>query len=77
MELHWRLDVTFNEDDSRIRSRNGAENFAVIRHVALNLLKQHQAKASIAKKRYRAALSDDFRSEVLQWSEILCAGPDT
>jgi predicted transposase YbfD/YdcC len=38
--LHWVLDVTFREDDSRLRSGYGAENFAVIRHIALNLLKR-------------------------------------
>ena len=38
--LHWVLDVTFREDDSRLRSDYGAENFAVIRHIALNLLKR-------------------------------------
>jgi predicted transposase YbfD/YdcC len=64
-ELHWVLDVTFREDDSRIRRGYGAENFAVVRHIALNLLKQHGSKSSLAKKRYRAALDDSFRSEVL------------
>jgi len=63
--LHWTLDVTFGEDDCRIRSGYGAENLAVIRHLALNLLKQEPSKASIAKKRYRATLNDTFRANVL------------
>jgi len=63
--LHWTRDVTFGEDDCRIRSGYGAENFAVVRHLALNLLKQNPSKASISKKRYRAALSDTFRANVL------------
>jgi predicted transposase YbfD/YdcC len=36
--LHWRLDIAFREDESRIRKGNGAENFAILRHIALNLL---------------------------------------
>jgi hypothetical protein len=42
--LHWSLDVTFNEDNSRIRSDNAAENIAIARHTALNLLQQSKAK---------------------------------
>ena len=42
--LHWSLDVTFNEDNSRIRSGNAAENIAMARHTALNLLQQAQPK---------------------------------
>jgi len=63
--LHWVLDVTFGEDDCRIRSGYGAENFAVLRRIALNLLKQDRSKGSVAKKRFRAALSDSFRANVL------------
>jgi predicted transposase YbfD/YdcC len=63
--LHWVLDVTFREDDSRLRAGYGAENFAVIRHIALNLLKREPSKASLKRKRYKAALSNEFRSNVL------------
>src|SRR5213082_1824333 len=63
--LHWVLDVTFREDDSRLRSGYGAENFAVIRHLALNLLKRELSKGSLKRKRYKAALSNEFRSNVL------------
>jgi predicted transposase YbfD/YdcC len=63
--LHWVLDVTFQEDDSRLRSGYGAENFAVIRHIALNLLKREPSKGSLKRKRYKAALSNEFRSNVL------------
>ena len=42
--LHWILDVTFNEDQSRIRKGNATQNIAMIRHVALNLLKQAQKR---------------------------------
>jgi predicted transposase YbfD/YdcC len=63
--LHWVLDVTFQEDDSRLRTGYGAENFAVIRHIALNLLKREPSQESLKRKRYRAALSNEFRSNVL------------
>jgi predicted transposase YbfD/YdcC len=59
--LHWVRDVTFQEDDSRLRSGYGAENFAVIRHIALNLLKREPSKVSLKRKRYKAALSNEFR----------------
>ncbi len=41
-QLHWVLDIAFREDESRLRKGNGAQNFAVLRHIALNLLKQEQ-----------------------------------
>lgn len=42
--LHWVLDVNFNEDDSRIRLNNAAENMAIVRHCVLNLLKLAKPK---------------------------------
>jgi predicted transposase YbfD/YdcC len=59
-KVHWVLDITFREDDSRIRRGNGAENFAVLRHIALNLLKQENSA-----KRKRAAWDDDYLLRVL------------
>ena len=64
-ELHWRLDVTFREDESRIRRGNAPHNMGVIRHVAVNLLKREPTKISVRKKRIRAALNDGFRDNVL------------
>ena len=65
--LHWVLDVVFREDDSRIRKDYGAENFAVVRHIALNLLKQeHSNKFSIKKKRYVATLNPEYLEKILQ-----------
>jgi predicted transposase YbfD/YdcC len=64
--LHWHLDVTFREDASCIRRRHGAENFALMRRLALGLLKGHPAKKSIACKRLAAALDTDFLEEILQ-----------
>ena len=64
-KLHWRLDVTFREDESRIRRGNAAHNIGVIRHMAMNLLKREKTKISYRKKRIRAALNDDFRDKLL------------
>jgi predicted transposase YbfD/YdcC len=64
--LHWQLDVTFGEDDSRVRQRRAAENFAVLRRVALSLLKRHPDKGSLATKRQSAAMDTTFLEEVLQ-----------
>jgi predicted transposase YbfD/YdcC len=65
-KVHWVLDVTFREDDSRIRKGHGAENFAVLRHIALNLLRREKtAKRSIKGKRMKAALDDRYLLKVL------------
>jgi predicted transposase YbfD/YdcC len=65
-KVHWVLDITFREDDSRIRRGNGAENFAVLRHIALNLLKrENSAKRSLKAKRKKAAWDDDYLLAVL------------
>ena len=63
--LHWRLDMTFREDESRIRRGNAPHNIGVIRHVAMNLLKSEDTEISIRKKRIRAGFNDDYRSKVL------------
>ena len=63
--LHWQLDVSFGEDNSRIQDRRGAENFGLLRKLALSLLKRNPAKNSIARKRKAAALDTDFLEEIL------------
>jgi predicted transposase YbfD/YdcC len=64
--LHWVLDVAFQEDDSRVRTGHAAQNLAVLRHIALNLLKQEKAtKGSIKAKRLRAAWNNDYLLKVL------------
>ncbi|MCK5728375.1 MAG: ISAs1 family transposase [Methylococcales bacterium] len=63
--LHWVLDVTFKEDDSRIRTGYAPENFNVIRQFAINLLKKEPSKMSMKKKRFKAALNDEFRKKVI------------
>lgn len=65
-QLHWVLDVVFREDDSRVRKGNSAENFAVIRHIALNLLRsERSSKRSIKNKRFKCALSTEYLEKVL------------
>jgi predicted transposase YbfD/YdcC len=58
--FHWVLDVTFGEDCSRIRNEDSAENMAVLRSIALNLLKRDTSKSSLRQKRFRAAMDNDF-----------------
>jgi predicted transposase YbfD/YdcC len=67
--LHWQLDINFGEDDSRIRERTAADNFGVLRRVALSLLKQHPDKMSVACKRLAAALDPEFLEEILRGVE--------
>jgi len=64
--LHWVLDIAFREDESRIRKDHAPQNMAVLRHMALNLLKQEQSlKVGIAAKRNMAGWSDDYLLKVL------------
>lgn len=63
--LHWCLDVVFHEDLSRTRKDNSAENFAVIRHIALNILKNYPAKMSLRRKRFKCQYDADFMADVL------------
>ena len=64
--LHWSLDVTFREDDSRLRQGQAAENFAVVRHMALSLLQRERSlKVGLDAKRFNAALDPDYLIKVL------------
>jgi len=63
--LHWVLDMALREDDSRIRKGHAPANCSIFRQVALNLLKQEPSKLSIKRKRFKAALSDQFRSQII------------
>jgi predicted transposase YbfD/YdcC len=63
--LHWTLDVTFNEDQSRLRTGHGAKNMAVVRHFALNLVRQAADKRSIKRRRKRAAWDPQYLLEIL------------
>jgi predicted transposase YbfD/YdcC len=63
--LHWSLDVTFNEDQSRLRTGHGAKNMAVVRHFALNLLRQVADKCSIKRRRKRASWDTQYLLQIL------------
>jgi predicted transposase YbfD/YdcC len=63
--LHWTLDVTFNEDQSRLRTGHGAKNMAVVRHFALNLVRQVADDRSIKRRRKRAAWDPQYLLEIL------------
>jgi predicted transposase YbfD/YdcC len=62
---HWSLDMTFREDESRLRGPQIRENFAWLNRFTLSLLKQHPGKESIAMKRRGCGWSDDFLLQVL------------
>jgi predicted transposase YbfD/YdcC len=65
-KLHWVLDVALNEDHCRVRKDQAPENFAVLRHIALNLLKQEKtAKGGIQAKRLQSAWNEDYLLKVL------------
>ena len=61
---HWSLDMTFREDESRIRERQIRENFAWLNRFILSLLKQHPGKDSIIMKRRGCGWSNDFLLQV-------------
>lgn len=64
--LHWVLDVAFREDESRVRKMNGPHNLAILRHMALNLLKQEKtARMGTHAKRLRAGWDQDYLLKVL------------
>jgi predicted transposase YbfD/YdcC len=64
--LHWVLDVTFHDDASRVRVGHAPENLAILRHLALNLLRQDRSsKGSVPTKRFRAALNDRYLRSLL------------
>ena len=64
--MHWRLDVGFKEDSCRIRRDQAGENFAVVRHIALNLLTAESSfKAGIKRKQKKANRNNAYLSQVL------------
>ena len=65
--LHWTLDVTFREDESRVRKDAAPENYAIFRHIALNIIRRDTSiDASVKRKRHMAALNDDVRTTLIK-----------
>ena len=63
--LHWVLDVTFNEDASRVRQGHGPQNLGLLRRLSVSLLKREPSKQSLKMKRYKAGLDNDFLMKIL------------
>jgi predicted transposase YbfD/YdcC len=64
--VHWVLDIAFREDESRVRKNNGAENFAILRHIALNLLKQDKTvKVGVKGKRLKSGWDQNYLLHIL------------
>lgn len=64
--LHWQLDVTFGEDQSRIRKGHAAANFSLLRRTSLSLLKNNKSKKiGVKNKRLSAAWDDNYRLKIL------------
>jgi len=64
--LHWVLDVTFREDDSRVRDRTAARNLALLRKIALNIVgRDKTTKASVRARRKKAAWNDAYMLKLL------------
>jgi len=65
--MHWMLDMTFREDECRIRKQQGPLVFNIMRKIAMALFKQDTTKsASMARKKKMAGLDDDYRSTLLE-----------
>jgi predicted transposase YbfD/YdcC len=65
-DLPWSLDISFREDESRIRDRNAAENFAMLRHFALGLLQNDKTtKVGIKIKRLKAGWDEAYLAKLL------------
>lgn len=65
--LHWILDVAMREDKSRIRKDNAPANFAMLRHIAVNILRQNKSKKfGVRSKQFLAAIDESYMNEILE-----------
>jgi predicted transposase YbfD/YdcC len=64
-QVHWVLDVTLREDDSRLRREHAPENIGALRRFVLNLVRLHPSKYSVKRKLQKAGWDDNFRAELL------------
>ncbi|MEZ4933620.1 MAG: ISAs1 family transposase [Saprospiraceae bacterium] len=65
-QLHWHLDVVFNEDRQRLREGNGPENMAIVRKMALQTLMKSKGRKSLKTMRKKVAWNDSLLFEVLK-----------
>jgi hypothetical protein len=64
--VHWVLDVTFREDDSRVRDRTAARNLAILRKIAINLMgRDRSPRISMRARRKKAAWNDEYMMSLL------------
>lgn len=64
--LHWSLDVNFGEDESRVRVGHAGENLALVRKIAMNLLRRDPKKIGLKAKRRKAGWSDQYLWSIIQ-----------
>ena len=69
-QLHWRLDVTMNEDQDRTRLGHGPENLAVLRHVALNVIQAEPSNGSLRGKLKRAGWNDAYLTQLITLFQV-------
>jgi predicted transposase YbfD/YdcC len=70
-QLHWSLDITFREDDCRVRKGNAAGNFSILRHIAINLLnKETTAKVGLKIKRHNAGWDHNYLAKILEGAQL-------
>lgn len=74
--LHWVLDMVFDEDASRARNKNVAENLAILRHITLNIIKNdktvHRKKLSIKTKRKKASWDPGYLANLIGLGPVAC-----
>ena len=63
--MHWKLDVTFDEDRCRTRKDFSPLNFAIVRRMAFKILKHDDSKLSLKRKPLKASVNADFRAQLL------------
>ena len=65
-QLHWTLDVIFDEDQCRLRTGHGPENMAIVRHMALNMLQAPKSKTSLKVRRKKAGWNSTYLGDIMR-----------
>jgi predicted transposase YbfD/YdcC len=74
--MHWVLDVAFGEDQCRVRVDNAAQNFAILRRIVMNLLRQdRKAKVGLKIRRLKACMNDRYLAQLLGWQDLQPSTP--